>query len=421
VTRLSRWFLFLFVLTSFLTLVFERILPWVASAGALIVFWFWSSTRKLPISRPLLGGVAGLLVMASFSIWVTPLPHVTVPQALRLLVGVELCLCLALGLDDRKALDWTLGGLLSISVALGAAALLFTNWADKFHFLPSLSTLLPPLPTELDTAIHPNVIGGFLALLLGGLLAWFLFRWSSLAWLSRIALLLASLFIAGVLLLSQSRTSLLALAGALLLLVVLRWRWGWAAALLGLAAGLGMLYFIGPEKVFYSLGGATGGTGTLAARADIWLRARLLIADFPLTGAGMGAFGEVVDRFYPLAIEPLNIPHAHNLFLQLAADLGLPGLLAWLVAWFSVLWMAFRLYRRGAPFNRALGAAVLCTQTALFIHGLLDCVTWGTRPALLVWAIWGLAAAAYSQFRLAQPTADSAIRENRAGPELSIT
>ena len=44
-----------------------------------------------------------------------------------------------------------------------------------------------------------------------------------------------------------------------------------------------------------------------------------------------------------------------------------------------------------SPYLSALGAGLLASQAALAVHGLTDAVTWGMRPAVLVWAIWGLA------------------------------
>jgi hypothetical protein len=41
-----------------------------------------------------------------------------------------------------------------------------------------------------------------------------------------------------------------------------------------------------------------------------------------------------------------------------------------------------------------LGAGLLCSQIALVVHGLLDATTWGARPALIVWALWGIGMAA---------------------------
>ena len=38
-------------------------------------------------------------------------------------------------------------------------------------------------------------------------------------------------------------------------------------------------------------------------------------------------------------------------------------------------------------------------QVALIVHGLIDATLWGTRPAVLTWAVWGLAMAAWNQLR----------------------
>ena len=46
-----------------------------------------------------------------------------------------------------------------------------------------------------------------------------------------------------------------------------------------------------------------------------------------------------------------------------------------------------------------IGAGLLGSQTALAVHGLTDAVTWGTRPALVVWVMWGLAIATWMLIR----------------------
>jgi len=157
---------------------------------------------------------------------------------------------------------------------------------------------------------------------------------------------------------------------------------------------LALFFYIGPQQVWYSLGNETGGVRDFALRQDIWLRANMVIQDFPFTGIGMGTFGAVVDVFYPLAAQPVNIPHAHNLFLQIAVDLGLPGLLAWLGCWGTVLLSAWRLYRSKLPEWRMLGGAALCCQAVLGLGGLLDCTVWDNRPAVIIWGLWGLILAA---------------------------
>jgi len=134
-------------------------------------------------------------------------------------------------------------------------------------------------------------------------------------------------------------------------------------------------------------------------REEIWGRAVYMIRDFPLTGVGAGLYSDTADQLYPfLPFGREGASHAHNLFLQVAVDFGIPGLVAWL----AVFWLAFvagwRLYRggglRGSAWQTALGAGLLAVQAALAVHGLLDAVTWGmVRSAPLVWGLWGMAAA----------------------------
>ena len=115
----------------------------------------------------------------------------------------------------------------------------------------------------------------------------------------------------------------------------------------------------------------------------------------------MGSFGEVVDMLYPLFMaEPGSIPHAHNLYLQVVVDLGIPGLIAWLAALFVVVRVSWQSYQYGRKhqdgWTTALGTGFIASQVALMVHGITDAVTWGmVRPAPIVWAMWGMAIATY--------------------------
>ena len=145
-------------------------------------------------------------------------------------------------------------------------------------------------------------------------------------------------------------------------------------------------------------------SGTISGwdgRREIWSRAIYMIQDFPFTGIGMGSFGDVADALYPFfSYSPGAVPHAHNLFLQIAVDLGIPGLIGWLAILLVIFALSWKLYRYGRVHQNvqcaALGAGLLCSQMALVVHGMTDAVTWGmVRPAPLVWAIWGLAVAGW--------------------------
>ena len=58
-----------------------------------------------------------------------------------------------------------------------------------------------------------------------------------------------------------------------------------------------------------------------------------MVADHPLLGVGIGCFNEVLARYEP----QLRKRDAHNTYLNLAAEMGLPGLLLWLGLVGSVL------------------------------------------------------------------------------------
>jgi len=248
--------------------------------------------------------------------------------------------------------------------------------------------------------VHPNVLAGSLVLLLPIPLAGLIFAWGKMGWPERIIYSEAILVTLAVLALTQSRGAWMALGAVLLSLIILRWRWGWLILLPVIILALAAINQLGIPRILemaFSSGAISGWDG----RREIWSRAIYMIQDFPFTGIGMGSFGEVADALYPFfSYSPGAIPHAHNLFLQIGVDLGIPGLIAWLAILLVVIGLSWKLYRQGRLHQNvrcsALGAGLLSSQVALVVHGMTDAVTWGmVRPAPLVWAIWGLAVAGW--------------------------
>ena len=113
-------------------------------------------------------------------------------------------------------------------------------------------------------------------------------------------------------------------------------------------------------------------TSGLDGRLEIWSRALYAIQDFPFTGLGFGTFEQVVAVLYPLFLNPAGtVPHAHNLFLQVAVDLGLPGLVAYLAVLGLTFASAFSshdtLRRRGDG-----GLAGLCAGCIAALAGMIS-------------------------------------------------
>jgi putative inorganic carbon (HCO3(-)) transporter len=190
------------------------------------------------------------------------------------------------------------------------------------------------------------------------------------------------------------------LAASLMIITLLRWPWGKWLIMVVAAAGLFVILWLGVVPVLNALM-LNNTLGGLDTRLEVWSRALYMIEDFPITGIGMGLFEEVAGVLYPFFTVSRDVPHAHNLFLQVAVDTGIPGLIAWLAIWMLTALGAWQVYRYGRSTSNGvlagLGVGLLCSQVALAMHGMVDAVTWGAiRVSIIPWAIWGLTMAAWN-------------------------
>lgn len=125
-----------------------------------------------------------------------------------------------------------------------------------------------------------------------------------------------------------------------------------------------------------------------AGRPQLWRWGLDLIADYPFTGSGLGSTMMVLSS-YVLMLHVGFIHHVHNLYLQVAVEQGLPGLLAFgtLVARAGI--NVARAYRsRGAtPLIMAVAAALV----ALLVHGVVDAGLYASRLVPLLFVPIGFA------------------------------
>ena len=91
-----------------------------------------------------------------------------------------------------------------------------------------------------------------------------------------------------------------------------------------------------------------------------------------------------------MAIAPnYDYAHAHNIFLQVALDTGIPGLIAYLALLATsaaVLWRA----ARWQAVLRPLAIGLIGGLVALHIYGLTDALAPGAKPGLVFWYMLGL-------------------------------
>jgi putative inorganic carbon (HCO3(-)) transporter len=110
---------------------------------------------------------------------------------------------------------------------------------------------------------------------------------------------------------------------------------------------------------------------------------------------GLGSFREASRRLYPMNVVPtVDIAHAHNVFLQVALDAGIPGMIAYIAILIHVLGMGWAVASR-SPGRRAWLIGLLAAIVGLHVYGLGDALAPGAKPGLLYWWVLGAITASY--------------------------
>ncbi len=200
-----------------------------------------------------------------------------------------------------------------------------------------------------------NSLAGFLApwLVVGVACAWQARRDRAAQTWSWLGPLLSCLPIAACLLLTKSRSGILAVGAGVAIWIlwqpniVQRWRW-LLSAVGAIAVAITAAWAIGglDREVFTEAGKSLG------YRGQYWRAAAQMIADHPLFGVGPGQFQDVYTRYKaPTASEVVADPH--NLFLEVAATAGLPALLLFA----SIIPLAWHEARRRGNENSPFAAS----------------------------------------------------------------
>ena len=404
-------------------LMFPSVRPLWTAAGllALAGFWLlrWGACHEPWPVTPLNGALLLFAVMVAVGICVSPLPDLTLPKAAGLVLGLAAFRSLALGVRDRRSFAVALLAFALLGGAIVAVGAVAAQWLEKVPVLTALTRAIPRLIVSLPdlrrSGVHPNQIAGALALYLPFALALAVTAWVRWRPLPSKTLVLGACvaFLAvagGTLLLTQSRSGWIGGAAGLLALGSL---WGLssrrrrarvlggALPLLVLLGALGVVLFVGDQRVSEALYGVTqqsvetvAGSVTLRGRVELWNRALYAIQDFAFTGCGLGTFRRVVHILYPLFLfsPDFDIAHVHNIFLQTALDLGLPGLIAYLALLALAGVSCWRWARRGGPWVRGAALGLAAGLVGLHVYGLADALTLGSKPGLAFWVALGLVA-----------------------------
>ena len=207
------------------------------------------------------------------------------------------------------------------------------------------------------------------------------------------------------LLLTQSRGGWIGVAAGLLVVAwVLGGRIRWSAVGLGVAALAVIVATPMGAGVAGRLMAGVGITSTgvqvtpenfaVQERLAHWRAGLAMARRYPLLGVGAGNFSDRYREFTPVWRFRISRGHAHNAYIQAAAQSGFVGLAAYLGLVVTVAAQLWRRWRAAVdPAGRAIAGGALGVSVAFAVHGAFDYLHVLSLPVQLV-AVWALAAAA---------------------------
>ncbi len=99
---------------------------------------------------------------------------------------------------------------------------------------------------------------------------------------------------------------------------------------------------------------------------------------------------------FSITRQKTQVTHAHNELLQVAVDLGIPGLVGYVALLTTFAITAWRAYHAlNDRWLRALIVGLACGMLAHQVFGLTDAFLLGTKPGVVMWVFMGLVAALY--------------------------
>jgi len=345
---------------------------------------------RLALLWPLVIFIGALLL----SLLVTWSLQYSIKELLKWFEVLLVYLLVALGVSGR----WARALILTIVVAGGLAA---SHGIYQFLFQvgPEGFILFGRFMRAYGTFEQPNPYGGYLGLTLPVALglavvaALGLGRWSrSWRWFTLAVTGICAALMLAALVMSWSRGAWLgfgaAVAGMVVALVVKSGRGAvlsvMPAALVAYALLAGGLAQVPPSLAqrfsdFVPYLGVSDVRGAEITDANFavlervahWQAAWQMWTDHPWLGVGIGNYEPVYPR-YALPQWPLPLGHAHNYYLNIAAETGVIGLGAYLLLWCAALFQTWRAVRRASGWELGVALGVLGVVIHLSVHNFVD-------------------------------------------------
>lgn len=289
--------------------------------------------------------------------------------------------------EKEKALYAFLAGAICVAaygfiqyanVAGMAADMTAQSWVDPERF--------PLLRRRMySTLENPNLLGAYAVMIISILTAFFLReRQKKRKWAFAVILFVLLLCLA----LTYSRGAWLSLAAIVLgLTLFYDKRFGFLFFLIPLV----LLFYHGQmAERFLSL--FSGEDTSVGLRFALWESTIAMIEEHPLLGVGWGSYYLAYpDYNFFIQDEHVLIFHAHNMYLNMLAEVGIIGGAAFLLTFFEQGFLCWKLYRgKASLFTRTMGLGGLLMVMAIAVIGMSDHVLFGRSISFCFWSLSAL-------------------------------
>jgi len=346
-------------------------------------------------STPFDIGIAALVLLAAASIWFSPDPGFSFYNYYNLMGRYVLIYYLVVNnissKSQVKSLIWVMLASATVVTLYGFYQYLFSvnisavEWVDGEQF-PDLKLRV------FSTMENPNLLAGLLVTMMA--------MGSGIGFKSdgiktKFILFLLVIMFGTCLVLTYSRgawLSLLAVIGVYGILCNRKIFW------LLLLLPLAML--VGHDAVLERIMSIMNPTDTSSTlRIALWESTIAMIMDKPLLGIGWGAYWLVYPEYdFFLQNGNVKIFHAHNMYLNIAAEIGIPGLIAFLGIMYGHIRLALNVLR-GTLESWSAGVllGILAAMGGIIVNGLTDYVMFNIQLSMLYWLLNALVIVIWQQ------------------------
>ncbi len=346
------------------------------------------SKVRFGIIAPLLTATLIFIVTALMGVWAAPDRSTALLRFTLFIAGLWLMIGIAYVARHKAEVMLGILGLICalLAVVFTVHFLLTVNWAEMDPQLPLMHQIASWIHYHsLESSNFPhlpkNITGGVLIMLLPLGLSGTIWAWSRRYWLEIAVAVVALIVGLFGLIMTGSRSAWLGFGLAIGYTIYFIWRFGsgrrillrWLIDLLMLAftiAFLGSIFLSLKVPEFEAVPNIIFGD-SFSSRTKLWQDSLLLIQDYPFTGSGLGSTTMVYSSYVFLLHVPFS-PHAHNLYMQIAIEQGIPGLIVFVAMVIFAILGLINVYQQGNSLIRIYCAATFAALIAMLGHGMVE-------------------------------------------------